>query len=132
MKYKCSHFSCPYKTIRLDNFNRHVKSHSDVRIKCDCGISLAATSIGRHRQSARHIAFMRRNKNQPPNENQSTNENQLTNENQPANEMCVNITTTIKIKTLSDGKIIIDQDPIQFGNMSFVVVPSYLLNETEQ
>lgn len=123
-EYKCKYGSCTYKTIRLDNLNRHVKTHSNDRMICECGAALAPTSMNRHRLSASHKQFLERDMNE--------NIDQQANDNVDQSEICVNINTTIKIKTLPNGQIAIQQDPIQIGNTDFYLVPSHLLNQTEQ
>lgn len=123
--YSCD--KCEYKNIRWDNFNRHVKTHANIRLKCDCGAFLAETSMQKHFLSAKHIEAMKKIKNT----DQDVEASKVSNEN-TIDEISVNIKTTIKIKTMPDGQLVIEQNPIKIGEMSFCLVPSRLLSPTNQ
>lgn len=117
-EYSCS--SCAYKSIRSDNYIRHLKTHEKIRVQCQCGAILAPTSIERHRRSERHSQCMKR---------QKTNETKNVNE---SGVITVEVKTTIKLKTLTNGQIIIEQDPIKIGNIDYCVVPTHLFTPIEQ
>lgn len=129
--HKCG--QCEYKSTRSDNLDRHLLIHTNARMICECGERLASTSFKRHLSTKKHrkaIESMKFEAEIPNNHLLPTvNNNVDASAPNSTDELCVNIETTIKIRTTPDGQLLIDQSPIKIAGMDFIIVPSHLLSQ---
>lgn len=110
MKYICKH--CKYQTDRADNYKRHLKTHSNERIKCQCGILLSEASIWRHKSNACSMKTTKETAQEP-----------IQDYDESTNEKIVKIEAYVRVRK-KDGQVWFDHDPIVVDDVELVMIPA--------
>lgn len=113
---------CDYKAPknRTDNLERHMQSHMDKTVKCECGAEMRPSSLGRHKKNScplesKQAAQKKKNHKSIKKINKGNrNEDDI---------MEYKIETVIRQKKLPDGSVIYEYDshPFEFGTKMFSV-----------
>lgn len=109
------------KEMRSDNLKRHIEEkHQGKLKKCECGKSMCATSLLRHK---RNYCPLRAEAKMSANESTSTTDNLMVIDQQE-----IVIASKVRIVTYEDGTVHYLSDPIKIGEQYFVLNPVVLID----
>lgn len=104
---------CKYRTNRSENLNRHAKSHSKEKIKCECGKWISPAALWRHKKTGYHI----NNTKQAPDVEKTIEPNEFVNE-----KVFKVDSFSVRIES-KDDQISVQHAPIVIDGMQLMLVP---------